>query len=459
MIPDFEYQTYDRHMFHLLNMSQQLTDNWQELSGTELNCDLYSLRTKAARLCSMSDNDFILQQQDLSHSRKTQNINIYQQLHTFVYEQIMPLIVSLLKEIDERIITAHPKQPDFPIELGSMMQRLVQILPQDERQRDGWDTMQEHTQGLEKLFKEKHIEKARFPGMTLPERMKYILQFFTLMCYLLYHFQRVVQLADETISDEEAGRLLLSSVQNYTETCEGEAELQRYQAALSFDNDNKPLSLEQLREARKALRKDVPESLQTVFMQHINAPEQLAQAVLKSQAPQHDIKQLVAAIAKWQILSAQIHTLEHPETIQPALYNEIFNNVVHDTPIDMLALRNKLLAILPLITRKNHWFCLWCVLRHRNLLKTDNYEAFARQMQMDEWLGKHLNSKQRFNGETLRGYSGYMNYLDFTRWNYNDFVLTRDKLNKTTKWGDKLFNTFQHLCYEMDEQIGCPQFP
>lgn len=101
------------------------------------------------------------------------------------------------------------------------------------------------------------------------------------------------------------------------------------------------------------------------------------------------------------------------------------------------------------VKRKNHWFCVWSVLRFRNLLATEKFEAFAQQMMRPEWFGNEPGVA-RFSGDTLSEYSGYFTDCLYTRWNEKDYRLYLATHQKH-KWSDSLCERFTRLCLEMDE--------
>lgn len=453
MTTDFDYSVFDRQLQNLLSMSLVLVEGWDDYITTEQNCDLMSLRTKAVRVCNQVDIDMARQQEDITQGRMPQNQHYKKQLQHFVYEQLLPFVKRLVDQIKAGELRVRIKPPVFPTELDAMMERIIPLLSPNEQQQNGWEELQGEVKSLEKLYHKK-VKPSTMPGMQLVERMRYLLQYTMLMCYLLFHFERLTARNEVEMDEKEAGYILLSSVQNYTISTDGQRDLERYRMGLLFDNDNQPLSLEELREARKELRKEVPDSLQLPFMQHACDLTAMAGSILETDTTPEEVRQLISVLAKWQMLTADMEAIEHPETTESALPNEIFHRTVHGRPVDMLKLRTQLLQVLPLITRKNHWFCLWCVLRHRGLLKNENAEAFARQMQQPEWLGQHIREELAFTGDTLRQYNGYLSVTSYTHWDFNDFCIYRTKQNKDKKWSDALFKTFSHLCYDMDEKMG-----
>lgn len=52
-----------------------------------------------------------------------------------------------------------------------------------------------------------------------------------------------------------------------------------------------------------------------------------------------------------------------------ALHNQVFYSVVNNRPVVMEELRKSIAKMVTLVTRKNHWFCVWSVLKHHNLIR------------------------------------------------------------------------------------------
>ena len=102
-----------------------------------------------------------------------------------------------------------------------------------------------------------------------------------------------------------------------------------------------------------------------------------------------------------------------------------------------------------MIDKKNHWFCIYSVLKYRNYIKDPVATHFAQQMQHHDWfpnLPKHL----RFSGETLTEYNGYLNDNTYPTWNKERYEIFRLGKGKK-KWSPTLWMKFQRLCYELDE--------
>lgn len=105
--------------------------------------------------------------------------------------------------------------------------------------------------------------------------------------------------------------------------------------------------------------------------------------------------------------------------------------------------------MLKFVTRKNHWFCVWCVLNHNCMLQDNqNFEAFATQMMTPEWFGG-IDDYLHFSGDNLRDYRRYFSEIDYPQWEEKKFKEIKDLYNMT-KWSDKLLSKFQHLCITMN---------
>mgnify|MGYP003525903568 FL=1 len=158
---------------------------------------------------------------------------------------------------------------------------------------------------------------------------------------------------------------------------------------------------------------------------------------------------LVSATVKWHIIEQEIYDLEHPEGIPETLPNEVFYKVKDGKYIDMQNLKAQIAKMLKFVTRKNHWFCVWCVLNHNCMLQDNqNFEAFATQMMTPEWFGD-IDDYLHFSGDNLRDYRRYFSEIDYPQWDEKKFKEIKDLYNMT-KWSDKLLSKFQHLCITMN---------
>ena len=303
---------------------------------------------------------------------------------------------------------------------------------------------------MEELLK-RNIKPTKFDGMVPEEKLWHLMQLFVRTSYLLFHFQRVEQHCGIELTDEEAGRILEATLQRYADSPEGSEELDTYFATLKYDNDCTELSIDQLCEARRQLRNDVPKSLRLIFLNHCNHLNAMAQALIARGTidTTDDYNALISAETKWQIIEQTIYSIEHPETMATPIHNTVFRKALNGRPIDMLRLKECIAKMAQRITRKNHWFALWCVLRHHNLIADESHEHFAQQMMSAEWFGD-ISADKRFSGDTLREYVGYFTLIDYAAWNNEAFLQFRSNYHKT-KWGDKLCDTLLRKCFEMEQ--------
>ena len=155
---------------------------------------------------------------------------------------------------------------------------------------------------------------------------------------------------------------------------------------------------------------------------------------------------------KWHIIEQEIYDIEHPEGVPQVLENGVFYTVKDGKYIDMVKLKNEIAKMVELVTRKNHWFCVWCVLKHHNLLKDkQNFSAFAHQMMSPDWFGD-IDEYLHFSGDTLRDYRRYFSEIDFADWNEEDFK-EKKEIFHMTKWSDKLLDKFLNICKAMNGKV------
>lgn len=450
---NFDYKTYDRQLTNLLKMSEVMLDGWDDYSVTELNCDLRSLRTKAARLCAMADLDASIQHDDLMHSRSDHNARYASLFATLVYERLKPLLSRVVDNIRQG--NRHVEHlPEMKVtDISELLPQLASILPPEEENGDDWTSLTVEVRQVESQYKKKYKPTA-FPGMPIVERLLCLLQYFTLVCYLLFLFQRMEAQTHQEMTGEEAGRRMMQALRLYAESEAGSQALQLYQASLLFENGQHPLTAEQLRQAQCSLHKDVPESVRLCFINHIQDLNAMAVALSHTVASEADVLALVAAVAKWQWLGGQLYALEHPEPAQPVIYNEVLYTHRHTHPINLFSLRDHIRQhVMPLITRKNHWFCLWCVLRHRSLLQDEGSAAFTRQMMHTDWFAD-LPDNLHFTDDILRAYNGYLSTTDFCLWDEDEFLQHAARLGKQKKWNLTLFRTFRSLCDDINDAFA-----
>ena len=438
----FTYESFDRQLTNLVTMARAVIDGWDDYGSMEMNLDLKSLTIKAAKLCYMAETDRSMQSDNMIHSRAGANDRLFHLLNDFVNDCLNPFVTRVADRMraGEGMRGRHTSM--IPHSISGILPHIAQLVNSDTK-----DEIVATTAAFEELMKKQ--KPTVFPGMTDAERFWLLYELFALVCYLLLHFQTMYDRTHVEIDPDEIGRIILASLQHYAETEEGRAELTRYMEGLRFDHGGM-LSEEIIREARIALRKEVPEPLQLCFMQHIHDIDALGRNLLEvKDRSAEDIKALLIVVAKWQLLTRKLDELTKPQLVNLDLPNEVFHDMLHDKRISMKDLRQRIERMLPFINRKNHWFCLWAVLRYHNLIKDANTEAFARQIQSPEWFGatKGLLS---FTGDTLREYTGYFTETTFRAWNSQSFNLYR-QIHHKTKWSETLCERFLRICYDMDD--------
>ena len=242
------------------------------------------------------------------------------------------------------------------------------------------------------------------------------------------------------------------TLQKYQEEPKGMMEIEKYFTTLEYDNNGKSLTINQYLAARKDLKNDVPENLRLCFMKYVKDTTQLGAALNHISFTPEEYLKLVSATVKWHIIEQEIYDIEHPEGVPQVLENEVFYTVKDGKYIDMVKLKNEIAKMVELVTRKNHWFCVWCVLKHHNLLKDkQNFSAFAHQMMSPDWFGD-VDEYLHFSGDTLRDYRRYFSEIDFADWNEEDFK-EKKEIFHMTKWSDKLLDKFLNICKAMNGKV------
>lgn len=441
----FSYEMFDRQMNTFLKMWRVMIDGWDDYGPQELTFDILSLSAKASRLCLMADEDMARQLADLKNSRKIQNINYAATIAKMMNDDIKPIMERAIGSMRS---THRLESHRWPVKSAG----ITKLLPMFDQVNQGEPMFNDISIAValvEELLKSK-IKPAKFVGMVPEEKMWHLMQLFVRTAYLLFHFQRAENHCGIQLTDEEAGRILEASLQRYADSPEGREELDTYFATLKYDNDCNELSVDQLREARRLLRNDVPKPLRLIFLNYCNNLNAMAQALVARGDidSADDFNALISTETKWQIIEQEIYAIEHPETIVTPIQNTVFRKALNGRPVDMLRLKECIGKMAQAITRKNHWFALWCVLRHHNLIADESHEHFAQQMMSPEWFGD-ISADKRFTGDTLREYVGYFTLIDYAAWDNAAFLQFRSNYHKT-KWGDKLCNTLLRKCFEME---------
>ena len=440
----FTYESFDRQVQNLLAMGRAVINGWEDCSSMEMNLDLRSLRIKAAKVCFMADEDHALQTDNIVQERSEANYRLFTMTNDFVEQELSPFIKKVVEKMHCGKGMSGKKHGMFSHNISSILPHIAELL--DSTCANNILDIVDTTARIEKMMQKKG---TALQGMTDMERFWMLYELYALMCYLLLHFYTMHKNTDKGISPDDIGRLLLSAIQQYAESEEGKAALTMQLEALRFDHDG-VLSAEILKEARIALRKEVPEPLQLCFMQHINDIDALGRNLLEIKgASAEEIRIFITIVAKWMMLTHKLEDMTRPRIEASDLPNSVFHDMLYDRRISMKNLRKRIERMLHFINYKNDWFCLWSVLSYHNIIKDKNAEAFARQMLSPEWFGKHPGIPT-FTGDTLREYSGYFTDNPFTTWNKKSYDIYRETHHKS-KWGVTLCNRFAHVCYDMDD--------
>lgn len=444
---NLDYSAFDRQLRNFVVMAEALESGWDDIMTLEMTIDLKSLCLKASRLCAMADTDFALQQQDLAHLRTQRNKDWEGRFNGLLMTVMAPLVKRVVEDTRRKGTLEGHGAALYPCQMSSVLPQLGNLLVEDGMPLEGWNNILSSTSEVEQMIAEMG-KPTVFPGMDYRERLWMLYELFAMQCYLLFHFRRVVALCDKEVTPENAGIRLREVIKFYTETPQGKGEIQRYWLALKYDHDGH-VDIDLLREEKKRLRQNVPACLQVCFMCHVRDLDALALDLIKTNVTPEEYLALIDVLAKWQMLEEKIQIMLHPEAREPELYNEVFVLTKNGNPVDMKWLRAKVECLMKYVTRKNHWFCLWCVLCHRGYVSNKNYGAFARQMSHRDWF-PNMPQSMRFSADSLSDYSGYFTERDFPVWNQRDYIRYRDTHNRK-KWGESLCETFRALCYRMDE--------
>lgn len=445
----FRYEVFDRQLLTMQKMCEVLYDGWEDYGTQEMTFDIRSLCAKVVRLCRMCDDDYAIQQNDLLHQRSGDNERYLQMVRMLLQQKLTPILLDVIYKHEHGQEIKGQKMQPLPTAVTPMMESIRVFF---EGSENGIALLTELVTSTNLLDKE--IEKkgglTKFPGVKPYERIWNLLQLYTMMCYLIVHFERVCALTSEQ-GNEDAQEMLERSVKQYLDSTEGREAVEHYFDTLKYDNNNEPLSADQLRQARKELDKYVPISFHHTYINCINDRKALAESIRTQELSADDFCTVLHVLACSDRLSYMIHRLEEPESEKQHIYNEVFVLEKEGKPIDLRALRTRMLPMVDMVDKKNHWFCVWCVVRHHGLLNSNipNFEAFARQMMHKDWFGGYHDGLH-IEGDNLREYSGYFTMSDYTLWDEKSYHLYCAKQSKN-KWGKSLCMKFQRLCYEMDE--------
>lgn len=448
MTDNFDYITFDRQMQNLIASATAITTGWEDITTLEMNIDLKSLCLKASRLCAMSETDYVLQQQEVTHTRIGQNRIWESCLNDLLSDMIAPLVQKVVAGIRTSNRMEGHRSEMFPGDMAGLLPRLAELQVADGMKAGEWDTMIADTMALERELHRKYRQTV-FPGMDYRERFWLLYELYALMCYLLFHFRRVVRLCETDVPTEDAGMRLQGMVDYYVASDNGRNELERYWTELTFRRNP---SAELIETAERELLHQVPKNMQLSFMRHADDIHALACEVQQSVTSPEECLQFVEVLAKWQKLEHELVLMRDPDAIRTGLYNEVFKPVMESKPVDMAELRNRIRLMLPYVGQKNLWLCVWNVLRFRGYLASTSLAAFASQMMHDDWFG-HEKGVLSFSADTLNEYSGFFTDGYFTVWRECDYDNYR-KVHDKKKWGDSLCRKFRTICETMDDAFA-----
>jgi len=478
----FSYEGFDRQLNNFLLMSEVLADGWEDYDAKELSCDINSLYIKASRLCYMADQDLALQHADVTQERREKNEEIRNRMEFLLKNKLSPIVLDVLTGLKEGRFPMGHQSPMFPSELSGIFPRLFDLFKMERMDMEKMKELQvgiqimeqaigaENPLLLQQLSRESSQNSSNSDSVlsdleseeeTLPMdttavdmlvRLWNFLRLFTLSSYLLLHFRRVCHVTDRPLEAEEAFRLTESLVQKYMSDERGKHNLDLYQARLRYENDGKPLDVNQWLKARRELKSLVPPQFELAFLYYGDDTYKAGEELAKNSFTKEEFETLIDALAKYQLITRRIHEINHPEEQTHTLPNEAFNLVVNGRTVDLLELKKSITKMVRLVEKKNQWFCVWSVLKHLNLIKEGCvFATFAHQMMSPAWFGKAENIVT-FTADNLSDYSHYFNEYDYTDWDEELFLEKKD-LYGMTKWSPKLCQNFSSLCEKMMKAI------
>lgn len=448
MLENLSYQNFDQQMGNLLASANALITGWTDITTLEMTLDLKSLCLKASRLCVMADTDYVLQQQDVIQQRSEQNEAWCVTLDALMTQKLAPLVKQVVEGISQTKTLEGRKSEMMPNEMALLLPRIAEMLEASGVRGESMDVLIANTAEVEKIMSKK-MGAVRFPGLDYRQRFWLLYEFYTLMCYLLLHFRRVMKLtATEQLPTEDVGERLQATLDYYRRSDEGKYELDRYWETLTF---RKAVNERLIDDAERELVCQMPQSLQLAVIRHADDLRTLATEIQQTSISPADFCLFIALMAKWQKLENERLLLTHPQLATPELYNEVFKLTVKGKPVRLKELRERIRKVALSMDKKNQWLCIWSVLNFRGYLEDTSLSVFARQMMHPDWFG---NDKQilHFSADTLNEYSGYFTDNLFTLWQEDSYEQYR-KLHAKKKWGPSLWEKFRNTCERMDEEF------
>lgn len=440
-----DYEIYDRQMEIFCNALELFIEGYREYSASELSMDIRSLCIKASRLCYMADQDYAIQQETLIDERLAQNTTQLDRLGYLINTKFSQMVESVIQNIRNTKSFDGVKLPRLEGEFADILPNISKYIFED-RDTEQLENMYELTQKCQNAINnEKKASNAH--GEKSIVRFWNLSNLYAYTCYLYYHFKRLNYHKTADIDEEQLKRLFILSLNNYKDSEEGQRNIETFIGLLNFQSKGS-IPKEKLRTIGTELVNDIPQNLKLCYINHRDEPEKIAGEIMKIKPSANELTALADALNKWAIIKSIINSIDNPKKYKTDK-NNIFRTEINGIFTDFSVLRAKINRMQGLITAKNQWFCVWCVLKHHNLLADTHFEAFATQMMSKDWFS---NTNYFITGDNLSDYSNYFGETDFMRWNYEDFKTYRATHKKSEKkWSDKLFEKFKRLCFEMNE--------
>ena len=473
------YEAFDRQLDRFVRMMELLLEGWEDSNLQEMTFDIGSLSIKASRLCYMADQDLALQHADATQCRKEENEQMRSQLEELM-KKFSPLVLLMISTVNDTHILLWKESPMFSFKVSVIFPRIFDLLKMEGMTNETFNYLHgllllgENMMGNEAPLLLAQLSDV--PGAShgqessddscLPEdkqgieamkRLWNVLCLFALFSYLLLHFRRVCNVTSRPLDADAIIRLTEMKVQKYMSEEEGRRQLELYQSRLRYENDGKPLGVEQWLKARRELKALVPPKFELAFLHYVDDTGKAGDELAKLTISHEEQEALVEVLAKYQLVTRRLFEISHPEEQAHTLPNEAFNWVVNGKSVDMLELKKSIGKMAALVKKKNQWFCVWSVLKHLNILRDDCiFATFAHQMMSKEWFGDDKNIVP-FTADNLSDFSHYFNEYDYTDWTEEMFLEKRE-LYGMTKWASKLCSNFSSLCDRMMKAIWGYQF-
>ena len=153
----------------------------------------------------------------------------------------------------------------FSSEISTLLPKLHDLLLMDGMSQESIQLMVEDIQNTEKMIQKYH-KITKFPGVRYEERLWHLIRLYCLASYLVLHFRRVCHVTNSEMTPEEAARLTEWAIQKYISEKDSNEKLELYFSNLQYDNDGKPLNVDQWLQARRELKHLVPQNLLLLFL-------------------------------------------------------------------------------------------------------------------------------------------------------------------------------------------------